>query len=350
MLLGLEDFDIDMFLTFEDENIELYYSDLQSIPELAKYVPLGSFDDEDGSFLFINLDFNTRLEVGMLYMLRDLYAYKNEEDKKTYIDVEIFWNEFYNIPEVTEFFKKYAELCANWGKTDQFGRSTIECPKEWLGWHDDWCLTTDPHNTPDEPRDDLHYIDWNVYPDWCDTCQGDETPPEWCLPCYPTDKRCPKKIPIDVIPPQDLYFLILVYFNGIYRTRPQEVQNFGLYKVLTDIDFELNNYSLIVDIKEFFTREFQWYLQIMPGDLPFGCDYGTHIKIAVQTKNDGIRQIEVQNELEFFIVNFNRIWGELVEIDDINIISRESNTGGDSWLIDVQAKIKQERLIYRIEI
>jgi hypothetical protein len=107
---------------------------------------------------------------------------------------------------------------------------------------------------------------------------------------------------------------------------------------------------MIVDIKEFFTKEFIYFLKSSPGSIPFANDYGTHIKLAVQTKNFIVQQIEVQDEINYFINNFNKIYGELVEVKDINIINQQNDLGGDTWLIEVYADIKQERLIYRLEI
>jgi hypothetical protein len=162
--------------------------------------------------------------------------------------------------------------------------------------------------------------------------------------------QCAYKIPVWTMPPEDLYYLAIVYFNGIYRTRPESIQDFGEYDILTDIDFERNKYSLMVNIKDFFTKEFQWFLKVVPGDIPFSCDYGTHIKHAVQTKDQEIRRIQVENEINFFIYNFNEIYAGWVSVQDINIVSRESDRGMGGWLIDVRAKILEDELIFRIEI
>ncbi len=334
MLLGLDNFDVDMFLTFEDKNIFIYYSDFESVPELVNYVPLGSFDDETESYLWVNLDYEVRLQVALLFMQRDMYAYRDPNTKQIMINRDMFMNEFGNIPEVTNFFDQYKNICKNYGVVN------YPAPDSWIKWQAEWAVkwyyVVDGNN----------YIDWSVYPDWCQECpEHTYAPPE---PGDPTPK-CAGVIPTDVIPPTDLYFISVVYFNGIYRTNPESIQDFGVYDILTDIDFELNKYSLVVDIQKFFTNEFQWFLQTIPGMIPFGSDYGTHIKHAIQTKNTTIRQIEVQNEINFFIYNFNEIYGDLVQVKAIEIVSRESDTGGDTWLIEVDAVVKKERLVYRIE-
>ena len=148
----------------------------------------------------------------------------------------------------------------------------------------------------------------------------------------------------------DLYYLIILYFNGIYRTHPDYAQESGTYKILTDIDFDLNNYTMILNIKEFFTKEFIYFLKCLPGSLPFGNDYGTNIKLAVQTKNFIVRQLEVQSEIRFFIEGFNSAYGGLVKLRDINLISQESDIGADTWVVEVYADIQKERLVYRLEI
>lgn len=148
----------------------------------------------------------------------------------------------------------------------------------------------------------------------------------------------------------DMYFLIVLYFNGIYRTSPQNAQDFGTYELLTDINFELNNYSVIIDIKEFFTLEFINYLKCIPGSLPFANDYGTKIKLAVQTKNFIVQQLEVESEINYFINNFNLVYGGLINVKSINLVSRESEVGADSWLVEVFADVTQDRMVYRLEI
>ncbi len=331
MLVNLCDFDVDMFLTFEDDNIFIYYSDFETIPDLVDLVPLGSFDDLTESYLWVNLDYNVRLEVGLLFMERDLYSYEDPNTKEIMIDREMFMNEFKNVPEVTTFFDQYKNICENYG-TIQY-----PIPKSWIGWdkpiQEGW-IDEDLVNNE-------KYINWNNYPNWCQEC----TEYTYSNPA----SKCAYKIPIGVMPPSDIYFICVVYFNGIYRTNPESIQDFGLYEILTDVNFELNVYSMIIDIKKFFTLEFQWFLKTVPGNIPFACDYGTHIKHAVQTKNDEVRRIRVQNEINFFIYNFNKIYDNWVTVQNIRVDTSESKTGGDTWLIEVEAVIKKEKLIYRIE-
>jgi len=110
-----------------------------------------------------------------------------------------------------------------------------------------------------------------------------------------------------------------------------------------------NKYSLVVDIPKFFTNEFQWFLQTVPGSIPFASDYGTHIKHAIQTKDAEIRRIEIENEINFFIHNFNNIYNSLVAVRAIKILSRENQSGGNSWLIEVEVVIEEEILTLRVE-
>jgi len=147
----------------------------------------------------------------------------------------------------------------------------------------------------------------------------------------------------------DLYYIIILYFSGIYRTSPMKTSDFGIYNILTDIDFDLNKYNMILDIKEFFTREFIYFIRTSPGSLPFACDYGTHIKEVVQTKNFIVKEIQVEAEINFFIHGFNTLYGDMVEVQGITIQNRESNIGADEWIIEVFANIKQDRVIYRLE-
>ncbi len=350
MIIGLDDFDVDIFLTFDDKNIKLYYSDFDTIPELVKIVPLGAFDGDTETYQYTNMILEDRIKVALLFMQRDMYAYVDHDTKEIMINRELnpdqphtakaaFMTEFGNIPEVVAFFDVYKDIC------EHCNQLNYEIPDSWIGWNK---AAPKTENNPEGLGwwyEDLavgkKYIDWTNYPHWCQDCADYTFGDHKC--------ECAYVIPIEVMPPADIYYVSLVYFNGIYRTKPESVQDFGVYNTLTDINFDLNKYSMIVDIKEFFTKEFQWFLQTIPGDLPFGCDYGTHIKHAVQTKDTDVRRIEIQNEINFFIYNFNAIWGDLVQVNEINILSQQSKTGGGSWLVEVFAKIKEERLIFRIE-
>jgi len=306
MLLGLDDFDIDIFLRLEDENIYIYYSDFETIPELADFLPLGSFDD-DGKFKLINLTMTDRIKAGYYFLKRDLYIVPELNTGNPQFRLDRFYFQFKNIPEVVAFCEKYYNQCKNCNN--------------------------------------------NPCANWCKKVS--DMPPEFEFPEYVNTNRdefFAINIPWDEIPDEDKYYIIVVYFNGIYRTTPDYAQNFGIYQILTDVDFDLNKYSLIVDIKEFFTKEFIYFLKLPPGSLPFANDYGTYLKNVVQTKNLVVQKIRVENEINFFIINFNKIYGNLVHVRDIKIKQQFSNIGDDSWLIEVYADIKRERLVYRLEI
>jgi len=165
------------------------------------------------------------------------------------------------------------------------------------------------------------------------------------------DYSVPENISNDIqIDYSDLYYMVILYFNGIYRTNPEKIEELGVYKVLTDINFELNDYAMIINIKEFFTKEFIYFLKTPPGSLPFGNDFGTGLKRVIQTKNSIVRQLEIEGEINFFIQYFNNKYGDIVNIKTINIVDQQSDIGADNWIIEVYAMIKQERLIYRLEI
>lgn len=308
MLLSLKDFDIDIFLRMEDSDIFIYYVDFETIPQLENFMPLGSFDD-DGKMRLISLNMPNRINVGMEFLHRDLYAEYDEVTKESMIRVDRFIEQFSNIPEVVDFFEPYLAMCDS--------------------------------DTP---------------PDWCTECDGTSECPDYCSEDYDT---CAISIPMSeflsvdstgATDYTDLYYIIVLYFNGIYRTSAKDAQEFGTYDILTDINFEINTYSLIINIKEFFTREFIYYLKCSPGSLPFANEYGTDIKHSVQTKNFIVRQLEVEAEINAFINGFNQTYGSLVQIKNISLSSRESNVGADSWLIEVFADVQQDRLVYRLEL
>ncbi len=295
MFIGLEDFNVDMFLRLEDDNIYIYYIDFETIPELATMLPVGSFEDD--RFKFTKLIKTERIQVGLRFLIRDSFAIEDTITGDIQINITQFIQDFDNLPEVMEVINKYTDMCR-----------TIPAPS------------------------------------WCQDCTASECP-DHCK----ADEKCATYIPIEVFDEEDLYFLIVVYFNGIYRTNPEEAQNFSMYDTLTDIDFNLNKYSVITNIQEFFSKEFSYFLMTAPGSTPFANSYGTTIKLAVQTKNNQIRERLVSDEINFFITGFNNIYNDLINIETITIISNETITGADSWQINVFATIKKERLIYRIE-
>ena len=308
MFIGLEDFDIDIFLRLDDSGIFIYYSDFETIPQLVNYVPLGSFDSS-GKILLTALNMTDRISTGLEFMHRDGYAEYNPITMESLIRIDLFINQFNNIPEVMEFFDPYLGLCET--------------------------------ATP---------------PEWCSQC-NDSTRPEFYDPNYDT---CSILVPIDefiktdpitgVKDYSDLYYVIIMYFNGIYRTSPTNAQEFGTYELLTDVDFDLNKYSLIINIKEFFTKEFIYFLKCPPGSLPFANDYGTDIKYSVQTKNFIIRQLRIESEIQFFISKFNEVYGDLVQLQNITLKNLESDIGADTWRIEVFATIHKDRLVYRLEL
>jgi hypothetical protein len=332
MLLGLNDFDTEMFFSLDDKNILIYYSDFESIPELADIMPVGSFDDETESYKWINLDKEVRLQVSTLFMLRDNYIKKDPNTKEIYLDTEIFLREFSNIPEIISFFDVYKDICQNWGSLN------YPAPNSWIGWD----KAKDENWYYEDLATGNIYINWTNYPDWCQECKPYTYEDE--------NAKCSYRIPLEVIPPTDLYFISIVYFNSLYRVKPESVQDFGHYDILTDIDFEENKYSLIVKIKEFFIKEFEYFIQTSVGSIPFGADYGNNIKQAVQTKDETIRRIEVENEINFFIYNFNLMYIDWVRVEQVEIIKTETDSGMGTWQIDIFAKIQQEDLIFRIEV
>jgi hypothetical protein len=343
MLIGVKDFDVDVFLRFNDENIYIYYSDFETIPDLAQYIPLGSFDNE-GKFQLIRLDMKSRVKVGLLFMERDLFMKYNIDTYKLDIDISRVYDEFRMIPEIVIFCEKYFKLC-----------SEPEAKKDQNG------------NIIYDPEGNVIYD----IPEWCTNCDSTITNtscPEYCLPPKKSSTGIPENgcaiyIPVDVFcddeydpntnPDQyykDLYYLIVVYFNGIYRTTPEEAQLYSFYNILTDVDFELNKYSLIINMKEFFTKELIYYLNTVPGALPFGNDFGTHLKEVIQTKNLEVKKIMVENEIDFFVINFNKMWGEFVTIYKVDIDQGFTKTGGDMWVVSIFAQVEKDRLTYRIEI
>jgi len=56
--------------------------------------------------------------------------------------------------------------------------------------------------------------------------------------------------------------------------------------------------------------------------------------------------VYVENEINFFISEFNKLYGDFVRLRHVQVVSYESDVGADRWLIEVFADIKQKRLRY----
>jgi hypothetical protein len=433
MFIGLQDFDMDIFLRLDDKNIYIYYSDFETIPQLVNYVPLGSFDDE-GKLQLISLNMENRVNTGLDFFLRDGFAKRDEKTNEILILTDSFLNQFGNIPEVIDFFEPYLQLCEKdlppkW--CSKCGDPLIECPEYCKDEYDSCALkipyteflkikgdprltfgkmttaaelqsptdiveikarviTYDENNIPytDETvkyfnlNDNTSYINElnpniEINPNITteviketilnddyllidgivsgDAKLGDEvilfinSIPSLCQInedySIPDDPNSNYEIDYS-----DIYYLIIIYFNGIYRTNPEIEGEVGIYDTLTDINFELNNYSMILNIKEFFTKEFMYFLKTPPGSLPFANDFGTSIKNVIQTKNNIVQEINVQTEINFFIKAFNDLYGNLVDVRQITIDRKHSDVGADMWVIEVYVNILQERIIYKLEI
>jgi hypothetical protein len=278
-------------------------------------------------------------------MQRDLFVNVNPDTNQKNIRIDRFYEEFINIPEVTNFCEKYLKRCSDPDfKYDQNGNIILDPGGNPIYDVPDWCTQCSETDS------------FISCPEYCDEPKKNpltDDPENGCAINIPVEEFYCKDCDQATEPEkyyEDLYYLIIVYFNGIYRTTAEEASNYSVYDILTDIDFELNKYSLIINIKDFFTKEFIYFLKTTPGSLPFGNDYGTAIKHAIQTKNNDVRKIKVENEIDFFIMNFNAVWGGFVNVRSVNIIQNYSDVGGDSWTIQVFADVAKERLTYRIII
>jgi len=145
----------------------------------------------------------------------------------------------------------------------------------------------------------------------------------------------------------DLYYLIITYFSSIYR----EINTDQLkreYKILTDTDLDLNKFQIITKVSDFFFKEFKYYLGTKPNDIPFCCGYGTNLHKALQSKNTLVLKVQVENEINGFINNFNTIYDDLVHVENINIESEDATDGSAEWSINILAKIDNEYISFKL--
>ena len=145
----------------------------------------------------------------------------------------------------------------------------------------------------------------------------------------------------------DLYYIITAYFSSTYR-EIDETQLKKEYSILTDSDLDLNKFQIITKISDFFFREFKYYLATNPKDIPFCCDFGTNIRKALQSKNTLVLQVQVENEINKFINDFNAVYDDLVHVEEIKIESSNSRDGSSEWTINILAKIEDEYISFKL--
>lgn len=281
MFLSLEDISPDLFYNIDDTEILIDVNELQSLPELAKYISLGSFGT-DGKVEFFGLSMSSKIETGKLFLLRDRYMI--QKDQLNYINTPIFDQEFNTIPKLVQILDKYLP---------QTGGTA------WI--------------------------------------QGDPRP----------------LILIQDMLEADLYYLIVLYFSSTYRDRVPtgtgiQSQVSKSYDVLTDIDFELNHYTIMQKVSNFFFYSFKNYLKITPGDIPFQNNIGTILKDVIQTKNTVVRRVTVENEINGFIDAFNNVYSDIINILNISIVNNQTQSGGDAWVVEIMANVDNEMIQFNL--
>jgi len=105
---------------------------------------------------------------------------------------------------------------------------------------------------------------------------------------------------------------------------------------------------MITSVGDFFFKSFQEYLLTTNGSIPFQNNSGTTLKESIQTKNTVFKQMIVDNEINGFINDFNKYYGEVINVREIVIENNESQDGGDTWAINVNAIIEESAIQFKI--
>lgn len=155
-------------------------------------------------------------------------------------------------------------------------------------------------------------------------------------------------IPMTSFAQEDLYYLIILYFSSMYRDPNPQEQLSKQYSILTDADMELNKFVMITKVSTFFFYSFKNYLGTTKGQMPFQCEMGTKLKHVIQSKNTLVQQVQVENEINFFIDAFNELYSNLIEVSEIVIENNRAPDGGDSWVVNVNAYIENEFIGFKI--
>ena len=141
-------------------------------------------------------------------------------------------------------------------------------------------------------------------------------------------------------------YIGVLFFIGYYK-----IENFKEYSVieynfLTDINFELNDFGLITDMKTFFLSEFLTFLRTNTGSFFGSNSFGSNVKYLIQTKNLGDVSEKVYLDIKGFINDINVLYGDFIDLIDFKI----NNSEDYELFIFITISINNEIMGFRVVV
>jgi hypothetical protein len=114
-------------------------------------------------------------------------------------------------------------------------------------------------------------------------------------------------------------FVGVLFFTAFYK-----IENFKEYAKIeynyfTDIEFDFNNFNLITDMKQFFITEFINFLYTNSGQFFGSYDFGSNLKLLVQTKSFHNTYEKIYFDIKGFINDLNVLYNDFIELLDFKI-------------------------------
>lgn len=105
-----------------------------------------------------------------------------------------------------------------------------------------------------------------------------------------------------------LYELILNFFNKIYRNSKSIDKTIEQSEILFDIDLNYGEFSKITDKVHFLLLMFERYIKTQKNSIPFSGGFGGELKSFLQRKADYFTQQLLEEEISSFIYEISRVY------------------------------------------
>ena len=119
---------------------------------------------------------------------------------------------------------------------------------------------------------------------------------------------------------------------------------------LTDIDLNLNKYTVIMDIKKFFFNIFFNWLSTSKGSIPFSSGYYSSVKDMIQVKNETVLFEFLKNEFTAFFNDIGLLYEASIEVIGLDFINTQNIDGSDSITINITMSFNEDNILVSLQV
>jgi len=138
-----------------------------------------------------------------------------------------------------------------------------------------------------------------------------------------------------------MIYVGILFFSAFSKIKEEKSLVQREYDFFTDINFTINDYSMITSFKNFFVQELVAFINTSNGDVFGSYQFGSGIKDLIQSKS--LEYNTVKNKLKGFIKDFAILYEEAFELDDINIDLNEY-----TLTIEIKVYLNKKHLVFKI--